>query len=74
MFIGYVIHLGEGPLYKRAVHYLDADIDRVDINYYIYNQLVPVAVRVMEPLNVSPSMLESIARGAGRGLDAFLGV
>jgi DNA polymerase I len=73
MFIGYVIYRGEGPLYKRAVHYLDADTDKLDIDYYIYNQLIPVVVRVLEPIGVSPSTLESIARSSGVGLDAFIG-
>jgi DNA polymerase I len=73
MFIGYVIYLGEGPLYKRAVHYLDAELDKIDLDYYIFNQVLPVARRVLEPVGISESTLESIARGSGVGLDAFIG-
>ena len=74
MFIGYVINEGEGPLYKRVVHYLDADPAKIDVNYYIMNQLLPVAKRILEPVGISRKTLESIARGSSLGLDAFSGV
>ncbi len=73
MFIGYIILSGEGPLYKRAVHYLEADPKEIDVEYYIYNQVLPVAKRVLEPVGVSQKTLESIASSSGFGLDAFTG-
>ena len=71
MFIGYVIVKGEGPLYKRAVHYLDATPEMVDKEYYIKNQLLPVVARVLEPIGVSDKVLFSIAEAVGTGLDRF---
>lgn len=71
VFIGYVIKEGEGPLYKRAVHYLDADPEKIDTNYYIMNQLLPVAKRILKPVGISDKTLESVAKGSGFGLDAF---
>lgn len=71
MFIGYVIVKGEGPLYRRSVHYLDADPDKVDREYYIKNQLLPVVARVLEPIGISEKTLLSVAEVAGTGLDRF---
>lgn len=73
MFIGYIVLKGGGPIYKRSVYYVEADPDKVDINYYIYHQLLPVVYRVLSPLGVSKSSLEAAATGAGRGLDMFMG-
>ncbi|HIQ13155.1 MAG TPA: hypothetical protein EYH44_02050 [Thermoprotei archaeon] len=73
MFIGYIILKGSGPLYKRSTYYVDADIDDIDINYYIYSQLLPVVHRILSPLGVSRSSLEAVATGTGRGLDMFMG-
>lgn len=73
MFIGYIILKGGGPLYRRSTYYVDADLDDVDINYYIYNQLLPVVYRVLSPLGIPRSSLEAVAAGTGRGLDMFMG-
>ncbi len=72
VFIGYVVTRGEGPIYKRAVHYLEADPSMVDVNYYIEHQLIPVVHRVLEPLGVPRKRVEAAARHTGRGLDAFM--
>ncbi len=73
MFIGYIVLKGSGPIYKRSVYYVEADPDKVDVNYYIYHQLLPVVHRVLSPLGVSRSSLEAVAAGTGRGLDMFMG-
>ncbi len=72
MFIGYIIVKGSGPLYKRAVHYLDVDPKDVDWDYYIKNQLLPVIARVLEPIGVGSKTLEAIVRSGGFGLEAFI--
>jgi len=72
IFIGYIIHKGEGPLYKRAVHYTRADPKLIDWDYYIYNQLLPVVARILSPIGISEKTLESIARSGGMGLDMFV--
>ena len=73
MFIGYIVLKGSGPIYKRSVYYVEASKDDVDVNYYIYHQLLPVVYRVLSPLGVSKSSLESVAAGTGYGLDMFMG-
>ena len=73
MFIGYIVLKGGGPIYKRSVYYVEADPDKVDVNYYVYHQLLPVVYRVLSPLGVSKSSLEAVAAGTGRGLDMFMG-
>lgn len=72
MFIGYIILRGAGPLYKRAVHYTMARKEDIDWDYYIYRQLIPVAARILEPIGVSKSDLESIASGLHFSMDRFL--
>jgi len=72
-FIGYIILKGEGPLYKRAVHYLDVDPNEIDIEYYISNQLIPVVARVARVIGISEKYLEDIAKSGFLGLDRFLG-
>lgn len=72
VFIGYVVARGEGPIYKRAVHYLEADTSMVDVNYYVEHQLIPVVHRVLEPLGVPRKRVEAAAKHTGRGLDAFM--
>ncbi len=72
MFIGYVILKGSGPLYKRAIHYTMAKKEDIDWDYYIYRQVIPVSARVLEPMGISKSDLESIASGLHFSMDRFL--
>ena len=72
VFIGYIILKGDGPLYKRAVHYTKVDTKLIDWDYYIFNQLLPVVSRVLTPIGISEKTLESIARSGGVGLDMFV--
>lgn len=72
-FIGYVILKGSGPLYKRAAHYTMAKKDDIDWDYYVQKQLIPAAARVLEPIGISKSDLESIASGLYFSIDRFLG-
>ncbi len=72
VFIGYVIQKGDGPIYTRAVHYLDADPSLIDVGYYVKHQLIPSAHRVLEPIGVSRKEVENVALYSGRGLDAFM--
>jgi len=45
--IGYVITTGEGKLYTRAKPYMLASHDDLDIEYYVTNQVVPAASRIL---------------------------
>ena len=45
--VGFVILSGKGRFYKRVKPYVFAKYDEVDVDYYINNQVVPAAVRVL---------------------------
>jgi DNA polymerase I len=45
--IGYVITTGVGRLYEKAKPYVLASYAEVDIDYYIRNQIVPAATRIL---------------------------
>ena len=45
--VGFVILSGSGRFYSRVKPYVFAKYDEVDVDYYITNQVVPVAVRIL---------------------------
>lgn len=49
--VGYVILKGKGRLYSRVKPYVLAEYDEVDIDYYITNQVLPAAIRILELFN-----------------------
>ena len=51
--VGYVIVKGPGRLYQRAEPYSKVSRDDVDYEYYVENQLLPVASRILSVLGVS---------------------
>jgi DNA polymerase I len=55
--IGYVIVKGEGKLYTKAKPYVLASNEDLDIEYYITNQVVPVAARVLAMFNIKAEEL-----------------
>jgi DNA polymerase I len=57
--VGYVILKGKGRLYSRVKPYVFASIDEVDIEYYVTNQVVPAAARVLEFFGVTEKELLS---------------
>jgi DNA polymerase I len=67
--IGYVVMKGQGPIYERAVFYADADKSMIDIDYYITNQIIPVILRVLEPVGVTEDQL--MVKSTKGGLDQF---
>lgn len=50
--IGYVITIGSGKLYERAKPYTLASYDEVDIEYYVTNQVIPAALRILSLFGV----------------------
>lgn len=50
--VGYVIVKGEGKLYAKAKPYMLASEKDIDTEYYITNQIVPAAARVLAVFNV----------------------
>jgi len=55
--IGYVIVLGSGRLYEKAKPYVLASYDEVDIEYYVSNQVVPAASRILTLFGIAEDTL-----------------
>ncbi len=55
--IGYVITQGTGKLYERAKPYVFASYDEVDKEYYISNQVIPSALRILSLFGVDEQKL-----------------
>ena len=50
--VGYVITCGSGRLYERVKPYIFASYDELDIEYYITNQVIPAATRILSMLGI----------------------
>jgi len=57
--VGYVILKGKGRLYSRVKPYQFADYSDVDTEYYVTNQVVPAAARILEFFGVTEQQLLS---------------
>jgi DNA polymerase I len=55
--IGYVITLGSGKLYERAKPYALASYDEVDTEYYVTNQVLPAASRILAMFSIKEDAL-----------------
>lgn len=55
--VGYVIVAGSGKLYEKARPYTLATYDEVDINYYVSNQILPAAIRILSMFGISEEQL-----------------
>jgi DNA polymerase I len=55
--VGYVILQGKGRLYSRVKPYVFAKIEEVDVDYYITNQVLPAAARILSFFDVSEAEL-----------------
>jgi len=55
--VGYVVLSGKGRLYSRVKPYVYAQLAEVDMDYYVTNQVLPVAARILEFFNVSEKEL-----------------
>jgi len=55
--IGYVIVSGTGRLYERVKPYMFASIEELDIEYYVKNQVVPVAARILSIFGIKKDEL-----------------
>jgi DNA polymerase I len=58
--VGYVILKGKGRLYSRVKPYVYASYDEVDLEYYITNQVVPAAARILGFFDVKEQQLLSL--------------
>jgi len=55
--IGYVITKGPGKLFQKAKPYIFVSLDEIDNDYYIKNQILPAAFRILNIFNVKESEL-----------------
>jgi DNA polymerase I len=55
--IGYVITVGSGKLYERAKPYALASYDEVDTEYYVTNQVLPAASRILSMFGIAEDKL-----------------
>jgi DNA polymerase, archaea type len=55
--VGYVILAGKGRFYSRVKPYVFAKLQEVDVDYYISNQVVPVAARILGFFHVTEKEL-----------------
>jgi len=72
--VGYVVVIGTGRLYERVKPYMFATYDEVDIEYYVTNQVVPAAARVLECFGITEEQLlkaKAVEGGVKRLTDFF---
>ena len=55
--IGYVITKKGGRLYEKAQPYFAVTPDQVDVEYYVSNQIVPAAARILEVFKIGQDQL-----------------
>ena len=55
--VGFVITKGPGKLFQRAEPYYRVTLERVDYDYYLQNQILPAAARILSVLGVSETQL-----------------
>jgi len=55
--VGFIITKRPGKLYQKAEPHYKVTIDEVDLAYYVRNQIVPSAARILEVLGVSEDQL-----------------
>jgi len=51
--VGYVVVAGSGRLYEKVKPYVFASYDEVDLEYYVHNQVVPAASRILSMFGVT---------------------
>jgi DNA polymerase, archaea type len=69
--VGFVITKKPGKLYQKAEPHYRVSTDEIDYDYYVHNQVVPAAARILEVLGVGEDQLvagpKSQVRLSGRG-------
>ena len=60
--VGYVVLAGKGALYLRVMPYVFAKTEDVDVDYYVTNQVLPAAARILSFFNVTQKELELITK------------
>jgi DNA polymerase, archaea type len=55
--VGFVITRKPGKLYQKAEPYYRTTVDDIDYDYYVHNQILPSALRILEILGVAENQL-----------------
>jgi len=55
--IGYIIIKGKGRLFEKAIPYNMASLNDVDIDYYVENQILAAAMRILQEFGISKERL-----------------
>ena len=55
--VGFVITRKLGKLYQKAEPYYRTTVDDVDYDYYVHNQILPSALRILDILGVAEDLL-----------------
>jgi len=53
--VGFVIVKGSGRLYEKAKPYNAASLEQVDLEYYVTNQILPAALRILGMFGIDES-------------------
>ena len=61
--VGFIITKKTGKLYQKAEPHFKVSLDQVDYDYYVRNQIVPAAVRVLEVFGIAEDDLLGTRRG-----------
>jgi len=69
--IGYVITVGAGKLYEKAKPYALASYDEVDTEYYVTNQVLPAASRILTMFDIAEDKLLPSAESKPKTLAEF---
>jgi len=61
--VGFIITKKPGKLYQKAEPHFKVSLDQVDYDYYVHNQIVPAAARVLEVFGIRDEDLLGPSRG-----------
>jgi DNA polymerase I len=61
--VGFIITKKAGKLYQKAEPHFKVSLDQVDYDYYVRNQIVPAASRVLEVFGIADEDLLGTSRG-----------
>ena len=69
--VGFVIVKGPGRLYQKARPVMKVTPDKVDLEYYVGNQVLPAAMRILGVLGVDEGVVSASSGSAG--LSEYMG-
>jgi len=61
--VGFIVTKKPGKLYQKAEPHFKVSLDQVDYNYYVHNQIIPAAARVLEVFGIHEEDLLEPSRG-----------